>query len=128
MASAFGSLLVPVSPLIKTVALVGATTCTRPSTSRRATLLPTMQGSPLPNSSLPSDDTSSISKDAVWSAASASLTQLVCAAILYSFPSFNREHPRTQAAANSTTQKSSVHMKIAVPLRSSNPFRQDPDR
>src|SRR6266404_234950 len=52
MASAISSLPVPVSPLINTVALVGATIRTMPSNRRRAALLPTMPGSPLPLSSL----------------------------------------------------------------------------
>lgn len=70
MASAISSLPVPVSPLINTVAPVGATTRTMPSTRRREALLPTMWGNPLPQSSLLSsatfaDAASSISKHAL---------------------------------------------------------------
>src|ERR1700704_4626118 len=70
MASAISSLPVPVSPLITTVAPVGATTRTMPSTRRREALLPAMWGNPLPQSSLLSsatfaDAASSISKHAL---------------------------------------------------------------
>src|SRR6202035_335307 len=90
MACAISSLPVPVFPLINTVASVGATTHTIASTPRRAALLPTMPGNPLPQSSLLSsaslaDFASSSSRDAAWLTAGASLAQLVCAGIHYSF-------------------------------------------
>src|SRR6266481_8735930 len=90
MACAISSLPVPVSPLISTVALVGATIRTIASTPRRAALLPTMPGNPLPQSSLMSsvslaDFASWISRDAVRLTAGSSLAQLVCAGIHYSF-------------------------------------------
>src|ERR1700719_4384251 len=90
MASAISSLPVPVSPLINTVASVGATIRTIASAPRRLALLPTMLGNPLPQSSLLSraslvDFASRISKDAVRLTAGASLAQLVCAGIHYSF-------------------------------------------
>src|SRR5258706_13228889 len=52
MASAINSLPVPVSPWSNTVASVGPTRRTRPSTRWRAALLPTILDSPLPRSSL----------------------------------------------------------------------------
>src|ERR1700730_16428482 len=90
MACAISSLPVPVSPLINTVASVGATTRTIASAPRRAALLPTMLGNPLPQSSLLSseclaDFASWISRDAVRLTAGASLAQLDCAGIHYSF-------------------------------------------
>src|SRR5260370_15486239 len=57
MACGISSLPVPVSPWINTVASVGATTRTMPSTRRRAALLPTMRGNPMPQSSLLSSPT-----------------------------------------------------------------------
>src|SRR6266481_1388738 len=89
MACAISSLPVPVSPLISTVALVGATIRTIASTPRKAAL-PTMPGNPLPQSSLLSsaslaDFAPWISRDAVRLTAAASLAQLVCADIHYSF-------------------------------------------
>ena|ERR1700680_4103429 len=98
MASAISSLPVPVSPLINTVALVAATIRTISSTRRRAALLPTMQGNPLPQSSLLSratfaDVASTMSKDALWLTAGRLLAQIACAAIVlllsfvyYSYP------------------------------------------
>src|SRR5277367_5577791 len=98
MASAISSLPVPVSPLIKTVALVGATIRTIPRTRRRAALLPTMLGNPLPQSSLLSRATfaevaSPMSKDALWLTVGRLLAQIACAAIVlvlsfvcYSYP------------------------------------------
>src|SRR5437899_1941194 len=90
MACAISSLPVPVSPLISTVALVGATIRTIASMLRRAALLPTMLGNPLPQNSLLSsahlaDFAPCISRDAVRLTAGASLAQLVCADIHYSF-------------------------------------------
>src|SRR5277367_6820653 len=90
MASAISSLPVPVSPLINTVASVGATIRTIPSTRRRASLLPTIRGEPLSQSSfLPrwafADTESSASKDAPRLTTGASPTQHVCVAIFYSF-------------------------------------------
>src|SRR6267378_4034564 len=92
MASAINSLPVPVSPLISTVALVGATTRTRLSTCRRAALLPIMRGSTSPRSSLWSSATfpdvaSSISNDTIWLTSGPSLAQFACAAIPHSFGS-----------------------------------------
>src|ERR1700689_4232441 len=103
MASAISSLPVPVSPLINTVASVGATTRTKPSTHRRATLLPTMRGNPLPQSSLLSianiaDVAPLISKDAVWLTVGASPAQLIIAAMLNSFPSSAIPSTPTQRA------------------------------
>src|SRR6202451_3358645 len=98
MASAISSLPVPVSPLIKTVALVRATIRTMPSTCRRAALLPIMQGRPLPQSSLLSratfaDVASPMSKDALWLTSGRLPAQIACAAIVlllwlacYSYP------------------------------------------
>src|SRR5258706_6895103 len=88
MASAISSLPVPVSPLINTVASVGATTRTISSTRRRASLLPTMRGNPLPQSSSLSSATvadvaSSISKDAVFLTAGASVALPAWVAILF---------------------------------------------
>src|SRR5580700_1275396 len=87
MASAISSLPVPVSPLIKTVALVRATIRTILSTCRRAALLPIMQGSPLRQSSQLSratfaDVASPISKDALWLTAGRLPAQIACAAIV----------------------------------------------
>src|SRR5258707_10011071 len=86
MACAISSLPVPVSPLISTVASVGATIRTIASTPRRAALLPTMPGNPLPPSSLlPSaslaDFASATSREAAGLTVAASPAQLVCAAI-----------------------------------------------
>src|ERR1700676_1998380 len=89
MACAISSLPVPVSPLINTVASVGATTRTIASTPRRAALLPRMLGNPLPPGLLLSSESldfaSRISKDAVRLTAGVSIAQLVCAGIQYSF-------------------------------------------
>src|SRR5271168_4739814 len=85
MASAINSLPVPVSPLINTVALVGATTRTMSSTRPRAALLPTMLGNRshrISSSGVASGKVaSSNSKDAVWLVFAVSLAQLDCAAI-----------------------------------------------
>src|SRR5260370_24536642 len=90
MACAISSLPVPVSPLISTVALVGATIRTIASAPRSAALLPTMLGNPLPQNSLVSsaslaESASWISRDAVRLTGGASLAQLDCAGIHYSF-------------------------------------------
>src|ERR1700723_896517 len=76
MASAINSLPVPVSPLINTVASVGATIRTMPSTCRRAKLLPTMRGSFLPLSP-------KLSNDALLLHAGASNPQIDDAAMLH---------------------------------------------
>src|ERR1700678_4770327 len=78
---------VPVSPLIKAVALVGATIRTIPRTRRRAALLPTMGGIPLPQSSQLSrakfaDVASPMSKDALWLTEGRLPAQIACAAIV----------------------------------------------
>src|SRR5271165_1766315 len=90
MASAISSLPVPVSPWINTVASVGATIRTIPTTPWRAALLPTMRGNPMTQSSSLSsatfaDTESSASKDALRLTTGASTAQHVCVAILYSF-------------------------------------------
>src|ERR1700676_490664 len=86
MASAISSLPVPVSPLINTVASVGATTRTMSSTRRRAALLPTMRGKSMPRSSSQSSATfdvaSSTSMDALWFTSGSSLIQVACADML----------------------------------------------
>src|SRR5258707_15542132 len=92
MASAINSFPVPVSPQINTVALVGATRRTMPSTRWRAALLPTIRGNPeqgsSPSSATSSDAPSPTPKDAVWLIVGASLAQLASAAILDHPPSF----------------------------------------
>src|SRR5580692_6336747 len=86
MASAISSLPVPVSPLINTVASVGDTMCTMPSTLWRASLLPTIRGDPLLRGSLLSSATFadaefSISKDGGCLIVGTLTAQLTCAAI-----------------------------------------------
>src|SRR5580658_4537518 len=85
MASAISSLPVPVSPLINTVASVGDTICTMPSTFWRASLLPTIRGNPLLLSSLSSatfaDAEVSISKG--WLIVGNLTAQLTCADICF---------------------------------------------
>src|SRR5580700_2319297 len=86
MASAISSFPVPVSPLINTVASVGATIRAIPRARRSAALLPTMRGNPLPQNSLLSiaifdDVASSISKHAGWLIADDAILQVALAAI-----------------------------------------------
>src|ERR1039457_6528426 len=69
MASAISSLPVPVSPLINTVASVGATIRTMSSTARRAGLVPIMSGNSLSR------------RDALSMIAGRSPPQVACAAI-----------------------------------------------
>jgi hypothetical protein len=101
MASATSSLPVPVSPLINTVAPVGATSRIIPSTRRRAALFPTMRGNSLSwSSSLWSatvaNVASSISKDALCLTEGSFVSQVACADIPLLL-SFIRKYPDAYA-------------------------------
>src|ERR1700722_7397483 len=101
MASAISSLPVPVSPWINTVASVGATIRAISSTRPRASLLPTMQGTPPLSSETFAAVECGTGKDVDWWIAGNSVAQVAFAAILYSsrllpFRSYSRLWDRSR--------------------------------